>query len=225
MGPSRYAHTRPSRRPKPSLTLLVALKYHLVNDRSCDSRVYEYLFPSYILMPPHASSPLGIRLASSSTSSTPAPPSSVSPETPPTTEPIPSLEEMTALRTAYRLPASSLTRLNALLKEFEGTHNFWNYTVGRDFKDRAAGRYMLKIEVRLVSPRLDRRGERMLMDGWKAREPQVYDGLEWISVLFHGQSFMLHQVRIPSALFLVFPFVVWLVQCHTNLCSVLHPDR
>ena len=84
---------------------------------------------------------------------------------------------------------------------------------------------MLKIEVRLVSPRLDRRGERMLMDGWKAREPQVYDGLEWISVLFHGQSFMLHQVRIPSALFLVFPFVVWLVQCHTNLCSVLHPDR
>ena len=29
----------------------------------------------------------------------------------------------------------------------------------------------------------------------KVVDPVVHGGTEWISVLFHGQSFMLHQVR------------------------------
>ena len=29
----------------------------------------------------------------------------------------------------------------------------------------------------------------------KVSDPVVYGETEWISVLFHGQSFMLHQVR------------------------------
>ena len=38
----------------------------------------------------------------------------------------------------------------------------------------------------------------------KVSDPVVYGETEWISVLFHGQSFMLHQVRsdIPTTKYL-----------------------
>ncbi|KAG1739992.1 pseudouridine synthase [Suillus lakei] len=58
----------------------------------------------------------------------------------------------------------------------QGRSNFHNFTVGREFGDRSNQRHMWKIE--------------------------VYGDTEWISVLFHGQSFMLHQRKMMSALIL-----------------------
>lgn len=80
----------------------------------------------------------------------------------------------------WRVDEASLDRFRSVLKEFEGTHCFHNYTVGREFSDRAAQRFMMEISVRSVNV--------------------LEDGVEWVSVLFHGQSFMLHQARLPSYL-------------------------
>lgn len=70
-----------------------------------------------------------------------------------------------------------MTALRAALTQYLGTHNFHNFTVQKEFKDRTCLRFMKQIEL---------------------NEPVVRDGIEWISVLFHGQSFMLHQVRWRS---------------------------
>lgn len=79
---------------------------------------------------------------------------------------------------SWRIDEPTLSTFRGLLNEFTGTHCFHNYTVGRDFSDRAAQRFMMKLE---------------------ARDPKVLDdGTEWISVSVHGQSFMLHQVRCES---------------------------
>lgn len=75
---------------------------------------------------------------------------------------------------AWRVDKETLDRFDETLKKYQGTHCFHNYTVGREFSDRAAQRYMMRVEVRSVN---------------------VLEGVEWVSVLFHGQSFMLHQVR------------------------------
>lgn len=71
--------------------------------------------------------------------------------------------------------------LRQLATKYEGTHNFHNFTVGREVKDRSNMRYMKRVEV---------------------ANPVVYGETEWISVLFHGQSFMLHQVRDYTRFFL-----------------------
>ncbi|KAG6891180.1 hypothetical protein C0995_008432 [Termitomyces sp. Mi166 len=78
-----------------------------------------------------------------------------------------------ARKRAWRVCPEQVERLRAAARRFEGTHNFHNFTVGRDFGDRSNQRHMKKIEI---------------------ADPAVYGDTEWISVLFHGQSFMLHQV-------------------------------
>jgi len=82
-------------------------------------------------------------------------------------------EDLTRKR-AWRVSAEQVESLKQFAAKYEGTHNFHNFTIGREFKDRSNMRYMKKIEV---------------------SDPMVYGDTEWISVLFHGQSFMLHQVR------------------------------
>ncbi|KAF8315465.1 tRNA pseudouridine synthase [Clavulina sp. PMI_390] len=141
------------------------------NFNTCDSRIYEYLFPSYILMPPHPASQLGARLARSSATSDPDTPTSE-----------PSIEELDELHKKFRATPDQLARFQEVLKQFEGTHNFHNYTVGRPFSDKAAARYMIKLEV---------------------REPRVEGDFEWVSVQFHGQSFMLHQRKMIGMVMLV----------------------
>jgi len=83
-----------------------------------------------------------------------------------------SVEDLSQKR-AWRVGAEQIAALRQLAAKYEGTHNFHNFTVGREVKDRSNMRYMKKIEV---------------------ADPVVYGETEWISVLFHGQSFMLHQV-------------------------------
>ncbi len=78
----------------------------------------------------------------------------------------------TRLRRAWRVPQETLDQLSGILREYEGTHCFHNYTIGRSFTEKASNRYMLSVQI---------------------RNTHVINDVEWISVLFHGQSFMLHQ--------------------------------
>lgn len=55
----------------------------------------------------------------------------------------------------------------------------------------------------------------MLIIYTKVVDPVVYSGTEWISVLFHGQSFMLHQVCNNS------PHSIFILRC-TDCMLVLY---
>lgn len=148
-------------------------------DRSCDSRKYTYSFPTYLLIPPRPGSGLFYSLRRQSGE----PPTHQFWESLKLTsgranggdsdqEPTAQIEELQHKR-AWRIGVAELNALRATAKRFEGTHNFHNFTVDRDFRDRSNQRHMKSIQV---------------------ADPTVHGGTEWISVLLHGQSFMLHQV-------------------------------
>ena len=48
---------------------------------------------------------------------------------------------------AYRITPEQLASLREAEKKFEGSHNFHNFTVGRDFRDRSCQRFLKSIEV------------------------------------------------------------------------------
>lgn len=53
-----------------------------------------------------------------------------------------------AQRRKYRVTEEQMTALREAAVRFEGTHNFHNYTVGRDASEKSCWRHMKKIEVR-----------------------------------------------------------------------------
>ena len=57
-------------------------------------------------------------------------------------------EDLTNKRT-FRAPQDAIERLRATVKKYEGSHNFHNFTVGREYNDRSCVRVMKKIEVRI----------------------------------------------------------------------------
>lgn len=81
-----------------------------------------------------------------------------------------------AHRRKYRISATKLEKFRAAMKQYLGAHNFHNFTLGKDFKDASAIRFMKKIKV---------------------SDPFVIGAAktEWVSIKIHGQSFMLHQIR------------------------------
>jgi tRNA pseudouridine38-40 synthase len=89
----------------------------------CDSRVYEYLLPSYVLKPPHDM----YRALWNKTT--------VAEETVPT-------ERIAEMR-AYKIPSDVLERFRETLSGYEKTKNYHNYTTGKPFKDTSAKRYIL----------------------------------------------------------------------------------
>ncbi|EIW79322.1 pseudouridine synthase [Coniophora puteana RWD-64-598 SS2] len=149
---------------------------------ACDSRKYTYLFPSYLLVPPKPGSGLHAVLdahakSTSETITLPEPDFWASPA-----DVASGAGEDLVRKRQYRASPTAINRLREAARAFEGTHNFHNFTVGRIFSERASQRHMKCIEV---------------------GDPEIHGGTEWISVMFHGQSFMLHQVRkMMSALVL-----------------------
>lgn len=79
-----------------------------------------------------------------------------------------------ASRRAYRVSDDRLALFRAAMKQYEGSHNFHNFTLGKHFKDPSARRFM---KLTTVS------------------EPFIIEGTEWVSIKIHGQLFMLHQIR------------------------------
>jgi tRNA pseudouridine38-40 synthase len=73
------------------------------------------------------------------------------------------------------LTEAECAKLLALFKTFEGTHRFHNFTDGKlSIKDKAAQRYMLSMKL----------GEQITLDG-----------VAYVPLRLHGQSFLLHQIR------------------------------
>ncbi|KAL4250199.1 tRNA pseudouridine synthase TruA family protein [Abortiporus biennis] len=143
---------------------------------SCDSRKYTYFFPSYLLIPPKPGSGLH-RTFSQQTSSEP---STVHPFWDGISSESTHQEDLERKR-RYRIDSAAVECLREISKKFLGSHNFHNFTVGREFSDRSNMRFMKNIEI---------------------ADPVVYGDTEWIAVVIHGQSFMLHQRKMISALVL-----------------------
>lgn len=77
------------------------------------------------------------------------------------------------LRRTFRISPEQLSRVKSALEAYLGSHNFWNFTVGKEFSDRSCQRVIKGVEV---------------------SEPFMVNDTEWLSLKFHGQSFMLHQI-------------------------------
>ena len=77
-------------------------------------------------------------------------------------------------RANYRISKERLELVRKALNIYVGSHNFHNFTNGKNYKDPSAKRYMKSFQV---------------------SEPFLIEGTEWISIKIHGQSFMLHQIR------------------------------
>ncbi|XP_065198116.1 pseudouridylate synthase 1 homolog [Sycon ciliatum] len=76
---------------------------------------------------------------------------------------------------SYRVDADRIVLVNRLLEIYIGTHNFHNFTSGRQFKDQSCRRVMRSFGVKEV--------------------PFVEGNMEFIILRVVGQSFMLHQIR------------------------------
>ncbi|THV05558.1 pseudouridine synthase [Dendrothele bispora CBS 962.96] len=148
----------------------------------CDGRKYTYFFPSYLLIPPKPGSPLDRTFRTYA--------ASVSSEVQYSNDPfwdIPnaetsSAEEDLVRKRAWRATPAHIERLREIVKKFEKTHNFHNFTVTMNPNDKSNSRYMKKLEI---------------------TDPAVYGDTEWIAVLLDGQSFMLHQRKMVFALVMI----------------------
>lgn len=76
---------------------------------------------------------------------------------------------------AYRIHPDRLAIVGSTLSRFVGSHNFHNYTIDKDYRDRSAMRVMKSFVV--------------------SGNPLIIDDTEWLSLKVHGQSFMMHQIR------------------------------
>ncbi|KAI9291266.1 pseudouridine synthase [Neoconidiobolus thromboides FSU 785] len=119
----------------------------------CDSRVYEYLLPTYVFTPPKTYPKVDVTN-----------PKDMPPCTPQ------EIEEFYQ----FRLTQDMLQRIQEALDLYKGTHNFHNFTIKRQFSEQASNRFI---------------------HSFKISQPFIRDGLEWVSLKVHGQSFMMHQIR------------------------------
>ncbi|KAG0220952.1 tRNA pseudouridine synthase 1 [Mortierella sp. GBA43] len=135
----------------------------------CDSRVYEYLLPTYVFLPRPPLSP-----PKATTTETvirgDLPEGSLAWDE---NVHISTAEEM-AQKRSYRIDAETLAKVREGFAAYIGTKNFHNFTIKKDFKEKACQRYMMKFDV---------------------SDPIMIQGTEWLSLKVHGQSFMLHQIR------------------------------
>ncbi|KAL8928829.1 MAG: hypothetical protein Q9208_001607 [Pyrenodesmia sp. 3 TL-2023] len=80
-----------------------------------------------------------------------------------------------AAKKAYRIPSTRLARVQAVLNNYLGTHNFHNYTIAKLPHDPSA--------------------KRVIKSFTAGPEPVLINNTEWLSLKVHGQSFMMHQIR------------------------------
>ena len=127
----------------------------------CDSRKYTYFFPSYLLIPPKPGSGLYKTFSQQL-------PELASTEVHPFWADSSSEcthEEDLARKRHWRADDDIMGTLRTIAQKYLGTHNFHNFTVGRDFSDRSTIRFMKSIEVSfwssfcgsILNGRVDRR--------------------------------------------------------------------
>ncbi|KAJ1027664.1 hypothetical protein NDA16_002003 [Ustilago loliicola] len=154
--------------------------------QSCDSRMYEYLLPTYVFIPPKPGSSMHdmlVRMQKEELEKL----RSTNPDASTT-----SLDQIVnhpfwaehgtthdfstdiSAKKKYRLPPAHLARIRSIFARYSGSHNFHNFTVGKEFRDRSCQRFMKQLTI---------------------SDPKLIKDVEWVSIKFHGQSFMLHQIR------------------------------
>jgi tRNA pseudouridine38-40 synthase len=74
----------------------------------------------------------------------------------------------------YRIDEATRQHVCETLRAFVGSHNFWNYTSGKQPTDRSAVRFV---------------------HSWDVSESFLVDGVEFVNLRVRGQSFILHQIR------------------------------
>ncbi|BGP55117.1 hypothetical protein JCM8202_004622 [Rhodotorula sphaerocarpa] len=147
--------------------------------RVCDQRQYEYTLPTHVFLGPKPGTPMHKTVAQAREADPKFDPSGF-----PVVEASGSfwqaqpegssfLDDVKAKKT-WRMPPAVLQQIRDFVQAYEGSHNFYNFTVGKDFRDRSCQRVMRKLEI---------------------SEPFIVNDTEYISVTFIGQSFMLHQIR------------------------------
>ncbi|KAJ3331042.1 tRNA pseudouridine synthase 1 [Blyttiomyces sp. JEL0837] len=129
----------------------------------CDSRVYEYLLPTYILA--NAPSDLYPHSLAAKEAGNPDMPNDRDGKT--------GIKDP-EFRKSFRLSETKLQHLKDILKAYEGTFNYHNFTFNIKFDDKNAKRFIKSFE---------------------CSEPFVREEIEWVTLTVHGQAFMLHQIR------------------------------
>lgn len=187
--------------------------------RLCDQRQYEYTLPTHVFLGPKPGSPMAetlekLRAASRSSSSVPPATSASTDASAAPTSVAPAIAATKAFWEAqdtskfgadveakkkWRMPQDLLEEARKFVHEYEGSHNYYNFTVQKDFRDRSCQRVMKKLEVRRL---LFSCSPAVLILSSQISEPFVVNDVEYVSVRFLGQSFMLHQI-VRS-----FPFLV-----------------
>ncbi len=84
-------------------------------------------------------------------------------------------ETLDEIRTSFRASGDDISRVRTLLKKYEGTHDFHNYTIGREFGDSSSKRYMINIDVISVLFLLHRK--HVLITHFRSESPACM--MEW----------------------------------------------
>lgn len=164
--------------------------------KSCDSRWYEYCFPSYLIKPsPMVASPNHEPIPTSASceqggSDALSVPSDVQ-ESSGEEEDKKTVYVSSEEDKRYRVDDATIDALNGRLRMFEGTHCFHNFTLGKDPKDPSSQRFIRRF---LVHRRFYTDNDEIIHSEHREHTQ------EWISLRIHGQSFMLHQIRKMVAL-------------------------
>ena len=131
----------------------------------CDSRMYDYCLPTYVFLPPKPGTAMATMLAAQSASASSDTPATaladstssfwgdamhhpiVSGTRRTEDEPHDFAQDMVKKR-AWRITPDLMADLRAAAKMYEGSHNFHNFTIAKDFRDRSAQRQMKTLTVR-----------------------------------------------------------------------------
>ena len=123
--------------------------------RVCDQRQYEYTLPTHVFLGPKPGTPMyemleKARAADSSFYASAWPIIGASKDFwSAQSEGSDFLADVQAKKT-WRMPREVLEQIRTFVQAYEGSHNFYNFTVGKDFRDRSCQRVMRKLEVRAV---------------------------------------------------------------------------
>lgn len=156
----------------------------------CDSRFYEYLLPTYSFAPvdpdpylnpipkpfeecPSNSSSLALQSRKGEDSDDEAERLEES-EGKPVEWISKTTPQEAKLIKEFRISKEQLESLREFVRGYRGTKSFHNFTIGKSASDVSSRRHIFDVTV---------------------GDPFIKDDVEWVSIVFHGQSFMLHQIR------------------------------
>lgn len=75
---------------------------------------------------------------------------------------------------SFRISKEMEVQISDLLSKYHGTNSFHNFTVKKNKDDPSTNRHMKQVKI---------------------VEYFDFEGLQYVRILVHGQSFMLHQIR------------------------------